>query len=61
MGECRYCGGEIPVAAVKCQHCGEWLDDKARRQTTKEAGPLFRIVFIALLLFVLWLVLTNWW
>ena len=23
--QCPYCGGEIPVNAKKCKHCGEWL------------------------------------
>lgn len=22
---CPYCGGEIPIGAQKCRHCGEWL------------------------------------
>lgn len=23
--KCPYCGGDIPVGAVKCKYCGEWL------------------------------------
>lgn len=27
MNTCLYCLGEVPDAAVKCRHCGEWLHD----------------------------------
>ncbi|MBD5415772.1 MAG: hypothetical protein HDR46_05745 [Bacteroides sp.] len=26
--KCPYCGGEIMLAAKKCKHCGEWLDEQ---------------------------------
>ena len=29
MKQCPFCMGQIPDAAVKCQHCGEWADGRA--------------------------------
>jgi uncharacterized membrane protein YvbJ len=26
MKQCPFCLGQVPDAATKCQHCGEWLD-----------------------------------
>ena len=26
MKKCPFCLGEIPDAAAKCQHCGEWVN-----------------------------------
>ncbi|GAG86051.1 unnamed protein product, partial [marine sediment metagenome] len=28
LKKCPFCGGEILAAAIKCKHCGEWLDEK---------------------------------
>ena len=28
--KCPYCGGEIMLAAKKCKHCGEWLEEQAK-------------------------------
>ena len=28
MRDCPFCLGKIPLAAVKCQHCGEWVDGR---------------------------------
>lgn len=28
MKQCPYCGEEILIAAKKCKHCGEWLENK---------------------------------
>ena len=28
---CPYCGGDVPIDAVKCRHCTEWLTDKRPR------------------------------
>jgi predicted amidophosphoribosyltransferase len=25
---CQFCGSEIPYGAVKCKHCGEWVDGR---------------------------------
>ena len=26
MKNCRYCTAEIPDEALKCKHCGEWVE-----------------------------------
>ncbi len=28
MKQCPYCLGQIPDAAAKCQHCGEWVEQR---------------------------------
>lgn len=35
MRECPFCLTEVPKAAKKCRHCGEWLDGKPE----EVAGP----------------------
>lgn len=67
--QCPFCMGEIPDAAAKCQHCGEWVDGRAR-----QTGDLGRaanryvsfsiimgavvVVLILLFFFLFWL--PNW-
>ncbi|MDO4159335.1 MAG: zinc ribbon domain-containing protein [Prevotellaceae bacterium] len=34
---CPYCGETIQSSAVKCRHCGEWLNENIRKE--KEAKP----------------------
>jgi hypothetical protein len=44
---CPYCLGEVPVAAKKCRHCGEWMmaeqaaKDEVANQRMAEAGGLW--------------------
>ncbi len=39
--KCVFCGSEIPAGALKCRHCGEWLDGRPR-----EAAPPSQVVFV---------------
>jgi predicted nucleic acid-binding Zn ribbon protein len=31
LRHCHYCGSEVPGAAVKCSHCGEFLDGREKK------------------------------
>jgi len=33
---CPYCGEEILAVAIKCKHCGEWLDKTATSRTSRK-------------------------
>lgn len=43
---CPYCGEEIPVDAVKCSHCKEWLDDGNKPQVAINTQKNKSIVWI---------------
>jgi len=49
MKKCRYCAEDIQDAAIKCKHCGEFLDDE---NSTPVAGKkvqwYFRTPFIVI-------------
>jgi cell division septation protein DedD len=36
---CPYCDNEIRLAAKKCQHCGEWLEEKPTTGPTSISNP----------------------
>ncbi len=48
---CPFCAEEILTAAIKCKHCGEFLDDsKSPRSTEKNSPWYLRKTFIVIAL-----------
>jgi hypothetical protein len=35
---CPYCGEEVLAVAIKCKHCGEFLDDRPIPESTQISG-----------------------
>ena len=49
MKKCPFCAEEIQDQAIKCKHCGEFLDASARPRLAEEKLPwYFRTSFIVI-------------
>jgi uncharacterized membrane protein YvbJ len=65
--QCPFCMGQVPDAALKCQHCGEWLDGRAsggeselgraanRYINLKIAMTVIGLILALLFFFLIWL------
>ena len=38
LKKCPFCGEEILEVAIKCKHCGEWLNKPKESQEAEEGG-----------------------
>ena len=67
---CPYCKGAVTEGALRCQHCGEWLSEKARATEAKKAQRAVReerqdhqnrerITVIAIVDFLIFLLVKN--
>jgi ribosomal protein L40E len=41
MKVCPFCIADIPVQALKCRHCGEWLEKRKKPSIIASEPPMF--------------------
>ena len=42
---CPFCGEEIKSAAIKCRHCGEFLNKSDEKVEIKNQEEIFQLTF----------------
>jgi uncharacterized membrane protein YvbJ len=56
--QCPLCLGQIPDAALKCQHCGEWIDGRAAGGSSELGRALNRLISVKIAIALIGLVLA---
>jgi uncharacterized membrane protein YvbJ len=56
MKQCPFCIGQIPDAAVKCQHCGDWVDGRKSGGESELARTVNRLLKLKLAMMVVGLI-----
>lgn len=47
MKKCPFCGGEININAIKCKHCGKFLNKQNNQEITISVPSILKIVRLA--------------